>query len=108
MSEVVREGEPGWEMPVEGFRFRQNQLDRWFDGKVRKLRPNIDYPIKMSLREIEMRLERAAKVRGGGARVWQIDGVVHIMCLPWDEHGLFPGQKPGEPPPPGVWPPKTD
>ena len=107
MSEVVEVGDPGWEMPVEGFRFRPRQLDRWCDGVVHRLRPNWDYPIKMPLREIETRLERAMDRRGGTARVWQIDGVVHIYLMPWNKKGLFPGQQPGEPPPPGMWPPAS-
>ena len=95
----MEEGEPGWEMPVEGFRFRPRQLEFWCDGKIHKLRANWDYPIKMSLREIEVRLERAMDRRGGTARVWRVDGVVHIYLMPWDAQGLFLGQKHGEPSP---------
>lgn len=70
-------------MPEEGFRFSAPQLDHYFNGRVHVLRPGQDYPNQMPVEVIKKRLKRAAWVREGTARVWVVDGRVHVCLTRW-------------------------
>ena len=67
----------------EGFRFPKEVVDGWLDAREHRLIAGIDYPRGMTLEQVEQRLERAARSRGGHASVYRADGDIHIIMCPW-------------------------
>jgi hypothetical protein len=70
-------------MPDEAFRFHKRELDRWCDGKERKLTPGVDFPASFELAKIKLRLVQAAMKRDVDIAVWYLDGNVHFAMVPW-------------------------
>ena len=67
----------------KAFRFRKAVVDGWLDAREHRLIAGIDYPRGMTLEQVEQRLERAARSRGGHASVYRADGDIHIIMCPW-------------------------
>ena len=67
----------------KAFRFRKEVVDVWLDAREHRLIAGIDYPRGMTLEQVEQRLERAARSRGGHASVYRADGDIHIIMCPW-------------------------
>ena len=65
------------------FRFRTWELEQWFDRREHVLEPGRDYPYDAPFHGLERRLKVAAAKRLGGARIWRVDGKVHVIM--WSE-----------------------